>query len=81
MAIQEYDFVIKYYKATESHSKSLSNGRKRGTYTLKHLVKIRSIKYEILQDLKQRLCNLVTEQEQDPSISNMKDNLRQRGHP
>ena len=38
-------------------------------------IKIIAMKYEVSQELKQKLCNLGTEQDQDLSIVNRKGNL------
>ena len=44
-------------------------------------INIIAIKYEVPQELKQKLSNLGAEQDQDPSTVNSKDSLQQRHHP
>ena len=85
MAIQEHAFIIKYCKTTKNRVADIRS-RYAPVKKEKHIrentdVRIISIKYESPQELKQRLRNSGTEQDQDPNILKRKNNLRQRDHP
>lgn len=85
IAIQEYDFTIKYCKASNNKvADTLSR------YAVEHIeehqrnpeeVKILNIKYQLPINVSDRLNNIVVEQENDPSIMAKKQQLIEREHP
>ena len=83
MAIQEYDFVVKYCKATENRVVdilSLYAMVEKEEHTHKNAdIKIVAMKYEVPQELKQKfLWNLGADHDQDYCIVSRKDSLHPR---
>ena len=81
MAIQEYDFIIKYIKASNNGiADTLS--RYASEFTEEHEsdpsnVKILAMQYEIKPELRQRLASIHLEQDTDPNWCGLEalDNL------
>lgn len=87
IAIQEYDFTIKYCKGAENKTADILSRytpEREVSIDNKHndnMVRILNLNYKLSDNLKTKLKNISNEQESDPTIMDIKNKLRTNDIP